>query len=322
MTYFFAKSFENINRNSLLLAVDVLFSDTDYVMVLGGVFTYTDVELVDFSEHKNMTLPKPANLPEAMHGSVAALVKDQVIACGGSGIRKCFIYDFALNKWDPTVSLDIDRWGAASFVFRDDWYILGGEFITEGSSPYLDTTIIYRNGNFETGQKLPSPAFYPCVVPVNGTHVFYAGGYEGPGGKSDAYLLEVAIWKWTRLDDMVYGRYQHSCGKAGSDIVVVGGCCSNLVKTTSEIFSLETMYWTSGPAIPQTPDGSLSNAAVAQFENTFFILGGLSGNTRLDSVFEFDAMNIVWKKRKEKLSTGKFDHAVVAIPNRLLHPGK
>ena len=112
---------------------------------------------------------------------------------------------------------------------------------------------------------------------------------------------------------MAYGREHLACGRVGDKIVVAGGCCSTGLRDTSEVLSLDAITWTSGPALP-TSDSFMWNSRALQLEDTFYLLGGKSGNGYLGSVFEFDAEALDWIKRDEYLMEARQGHAVVGVP--------
>ena len=120
-------------------------------------------------------------------------------------------------------------------------------------------------------------------------------------------------WTWTRIEDMLLGRSRHACGKVGNAIVVAGGYRT---KRTSEVLSLDSMTWTEGPQIPVS--GDFYGAAVYQRENTFYLIGGSSGVSFLDEVYEIDLANSVWVERPEKLNGKRDGHSAVAVPDGFL----
>ena len=166
------------------------------MLAIGGYPPLRDVEVIDFGGVQMPAPPKPADLPEDMDGLVAGTVGDQVIVCGGLNVDRCYSLDFAANEWKQTASLDRPRDGAASFVYQgDSMYILGGS-----GGGFLSTSVIFRDNSVYPAGDLPYPAYYPCVANVNETHVFFAGGASYGGDRSDAYLVEVASWKWSKVD--------------------------------------------------------------------------------------------------------------------------
>ena len=289
-------------------------------MVIGGYNNGNvyENEIVDFRATKNSTIPEIADLPRGMYGLVANLVGDKVIACGGYRTSSCYSYNFLLKRWAKTTSLDRERKGHVGFVSADgQWYISGGRDYSSSPDVYLDTTIIYKDGAFTAGQITPYPAYFPCTATVNETHIFYAGGYDGEKRRKDAYLLEVATWTWTSLEDMAIAREYHSCGKIDNDIVVVGGYAFEDAEKTSEIFNLETHSWRAGPGVP-TESGQFWLSQVYQLENTFYLMGGYDGHADIDAIFELDIESSTWKKREESLGRARGDHAVVAMPTSIL----
>ena len=267
-----------------------------------------DAEFVDFSPFESASLPKPANLSIPLVGNVANYVQGKVMTCGGFGNINCYIYDNTEDVWLTASSLDTVRSNAVGFVIGGLWYILGGK----DGSKCLDSTVVYNDGVFQVGQDIPYCTSYACSVLLNETHVFYAGGYYDASFRQDAYLLEVDGWKWTRLSNMRQARAGHSCGRVGHKLIVVGG--SDEAGATSEILSLDSLTWTSGPGAPPTPSGSIRGAAVYQEEETFYLLGGRAGNNEIATVYEFDHESFTWKERAERLVTAKSYHALVRIP--------
>lgn len=293
-------------------------------MAIGGIGANYDAEIVDLSEEKNVTLPKPGNLSLSLFGMVANVVDDQVLVCSGYQISNCYVYDFELNRWNETTSLDTQRYGAVSFVLDGSrWYILGGEDLSTGVARYLDTSVVYthahQGGTFEAGGKLPYTGAFGCVAAVNATHVFFAGGWDGRKYRRDAFLLEAAEWRWTRLPDMGVERANQACGRAGAGSIVVLGGSPLPAQATSEVLSLRTLEWTEGPALP-TGTGKLWGVSqVYQDERTFFVLGGKSGTDHLlNSVYEVDAETFELRLREERLAAERQDHAVVPVPKSVI----
>ena len=289
-------------------------------MVIGGSSNSRihEAEFVDFSHDGNAMLRQPSDLSYGMYGLVAGFVDDHVIACGGYKDSNCFLYNFRFNWWRQTVSMDTQRKGSVSFMNGDNtWYVMGGRDYSTIPNTYLNTTLVYNDGKFEQGQMMPYGAYFACSATVNETHIFFAGGHDEDRLRSDAYLLEVDSWTWTRLEDMAVAREYHSCGRAGRNIVVVGGYAANGAEGTSEIFNLDTMTWSAGPGVP-TSSRYYRAGQTFQLEDTFYLMGGFNGNTYLDTVFEFVPEFGIWTERKERMMTARDRFAVVPVPRRLL----
>ena len=142
-------------------------------MVLGGYHDLLEAQYVKFGGNTELTLPKPANLPETKQNIVATFVDGHVVACGGRGRRDCFSYDLEQNTWVKTASFDRERRGAMSFMSSEgEWHILGGHT----DDDYTKSTVIYKDGILRPGKDLLHSSWYHCVVKVNDTHVFMCGG--------------------------------------------------------------------------------------------------------------------------------------------------
>ena len=119
---------------------------------------------------------------------------------------------------------------------------------------------------------------------------------------------------------MAYGRSSHSCGKVGDNIVVVGGLRD--ASEFSEIFSLESLTWSTGPGVPAASGYFAGAPQVLQLEDTFYIIGGLDDYVATDAVYEFDPDSWTWKLSDERLTSARGYAGIIPIPNRLLTGGK
>ena len=116
---------------------------------------------------------------------------------------------------------------------------------------------------------------------------------------------------------MSLARSSHSCGRAGHYVFVVGGNPRDTSGKTSEIFSLDSLTWTTGPGVPPTANGELASSAVYQLEDTFYLFGGIA-DQEIDTIYELDIEYFTWKEREERMEKPRFYHALVPIPNRFL----
>ena len=77
-------------------------------MTIAGAGASNDIELLDLSSAVQ-TGPKPANYPINTYGLVCAHFRQQIWACGGVGVKACYIYVMGENIWYPSLDLDTDR---------------------------------------------------------------------------------------------------------------------------------------------------------------------------------------------------------------------
>ena len=143
-------------------------------------------------------------------------------------------------------------------------HIVGGQ-----DGPYrLSSTELYRNNTWHSSVDLPVPLGAHCLVKLNSTHVFLAGGFDGthepganpPGAYSGAsYILNRATGKAMRQGDMSIPRGKHACTLLGDQVWVAGGrgdrTSDSRALKSSEYFSLSTSSWLTGPVLPSVTAG-------------------------------------------------------------------
>ena len=146
-------------------------------MLLGGHPGSAGVEIVELGDSSISICPDPTNTEIHLDGPAATFINGQPMACGGYGNDKCFTYSFATKTWTNNVNLDRER-GMVMGVMVDDstWWIAGGE-------PLTDTTQVYDGSTMTTGPNLPQTLSMACLLKLNATHFFLAGG-KGNGGST------------------------------------------------------------------------------------------------------------------------------------------
>ena len=318
------------------------------VMVIGGVDlvakdSISDVEVVKLTE-ADFGCPKPNDYPIGplgVHSSVGAVIGDRVLVCGGFGYpdeatwnrletrtgyrSECHAYSFDTKVWSLSSSrLAIPRAQAASALLSNGlWMVVGGQ----GGDNAEVTSEILTEGVFVPGPSLPVTLVGHCMVNVNSSHVFVAGGRNF---LPNAYLVSSPDFEWMSLPDMDQGRSWHVCGMLDGtmEVVVSGGQTLSDYHTigfgdrgylkTTEIYSVEDGTWRMGPELPWSIDEA---ASVQIGSGTFLVLGGQGGEdgySILDKVYEFDKSSYEWVERRETLAKGRKSHTVIPLKGRLL----
>lgn len=269
----------NIMYNHLLFT-----AGTREVMVIGGwkgadsTSVAHVVPLGDGREEPNISCRVLPSLPEALHAMVAAAPfpgPGQVTACGGRSTafrdthrEACYTYTATDNEWTMApFSLSKKLAFAGSGLYNSTMMVLGG-IDGDTGMPISSTERMDSAGNtFTPGLPLPHATSRFCIVKLNSTHLFVAGGTSGgdtPGGGHylrKAHLLDIEEQKWTRLPDLDTERMDPACGVAGgSDIVVAGGVSDGGPTKTVEILDLEDVGdgWRPGPELPVPTDSAVS----------------------------------------------------------------
>jgi hypothetical protein len=120
--------------------------------------------------------------------------------------------------------------------------------------------------------------FGHCLVKINSSYAFLAGGQlPGNRGSEAAYLFSETKG-FVRQADMSTTRMSHSCGLiAGGLIIVAGGRIKNHDEAlnSTEIFNLSTSTWETGPALPLATSAA---AMISDNAGTFLIGGSTKGN--------------------------------------------
>ena len=133
-----------------------------------------------------------------------------------------------------------------------------------------------------------------------------------------AFCLTVPIL--SQVKGMRIGRDSHACGLVRNPdrIVAVGGDTNTEDyhdKTTSEIFFLESGSWAEGPGIPGR--NYHSDSVAVQYGDTFLLIGGnnvYDDERGVGNIYQFDARNFAWVKRKESLQLGRSNYAGFELP--------
>ena len=105
------------------------------------------------------------------------------------------------------------------------------------------------DGQVIPGPELPLRIMDHCLLRVNATHIFMAGGRtESYRQLNNAYLLDTNSGAWRRLPDMRQKRFDHACAKLPGHedkILVVGG--PKGTRERSEVLDLVSLEWGEGP---------------------------------------------------------------------------
>ena len=85
---------------------------------------------------------------------------------------------------------------------------------------------------------------------------------------------------------MLTGRFDHSCALLTNDTVLVSGGWngySSILKT-SEIFSISTGTWQSGPSLPK----AMHDAQMINVDDTVYHIGGMVDDGAISDIYRLD----------------------------------
>ena len=131
-------------------------------------------------------------------------------------------------------------------------YFLGGHNKVE----YHDTTEFWDGHSWQDHTPLPAKLSGHCLVKLNTTHLFLAGGRNEE--QSAASYLFSKETGWVRQANMINARSHFSCGLLREGLVVVaGGSVFNFeTQKKTEFFNVGDLTWSPGPDLPMTGSGS------------------------------------------------------------------
>ena len=256
------------------------------------------------------------DIPEDLEDAVGAFVDGKPIVCGGIFTANCYNYDFDSQEWESSSPMDAKIKGASSnMVDRSTWWVAGGSDLS-GS---LSTSVLYKNGSWSEGPRLPFATSNHCMVQVNSTHFLLLGG----DGQSEAWFMNWPDQKWTQTTNMAGGRTGAACGKAGGDKVVVGGG-GFFDDPRSEIFDTRTQTWSPLESVPGGGNIFMYFSDTVQVDDSFLVVGGYErpvGHLKdyTGRIYRFDLETLQWRLRTETLATPREGHVVISIPQGILN---
>jgi len=178
---------------------ETIFAGYERGMYISGYATDDfdpGTDVFDFNNNLNLrddcAIPP---FPRPNSGMVSAVHDGKVVACGGHQVDTCYTYDPSVNEWSDGPALAENRFSAASFVTGDGRFVISGGNNEGDGNIQTDTAYVLDPGASEfyvdEDLALPMPLFAHCMVSLNGTHVFLAGGRDQDGDTKRAFILNI-----------------------------------------------------------------------------------------------------------------------------------
>jgi len=288
-------------------------ADSD-VLVIGGFhqkIEIIEINIISSVEAIGTECDEVDDFPFEVMGSTAAFLGDRIVVCGGadygeSAITDCLQWTPAARSWtELDQNLPTPLRYPSSSVIDGKWFISGGSF---GPASFLrEETLIFENGIFTPGPRLPEGRNGHCQITLNDTHVFIAGG-----DVASTIVLDLPAQEWISLEDLPKAEaFFPACGlvntqEFGQEVVLAK-------EDFSYIFSLSDLEWKDGPTLPVYRD----NLSAAQLEDGFLAIGGWDDRPEtVDTVYKFDAEAYDWILMEDyALNVSRSHTSPVAIPD-------
>jgi uncharacterized repeat protein (TIGR01451 family) len=177
------------------------------------------------------------------------------------------VYDPATDSWSSAPPLPVALSGAAVAAHNGRLYVFGGQSASQDSrAAYaFDPT----TGQWSTLAPLPVPdATYARAVSA-GAYLYVAGGRPD---RTQLLRYDPAANTWTRLADLLTGRYGAAMVAAEGRLYVAGGRAMSSVLSSVERYDPESNVW---QALPPLLAASHADTAGAYVDGRLYVLGGV-----------------------------------------------
>merc|ERR1711892_725842 len=172
-------------------------------------------------------------------GYVGRLSPDGPLLCGGyhslAMQSSCYLLGRDGSWVTSSSQMTLERSWPAATELGDSWWVTGGY---DASGNVLSSTEVLTGNTWLNSTPLPTPLVGHCMVKINSSHVFIAGGQDRYNHPTAAtYLYSSTSGTFSPLPGMAMARSDHSCGILGTDVWVGGGLHGNTINSV-EVFSL------------------------------------------------------------------------------------
>ena len=219
-----------------------------------------------------------ASLPQLLQYFGSAVVNGKIYVMGGdtggSGDRATlYCYDPSSDTWTTLPSMPLGpRYGVRAAVLGGKIYAIGGTSIETGT--YLDRVEIYDPvaNSWSTGTPLPSARLEVAAGVIQGK-LYIAGGNDGTGLLTSAYVLDPVANTWNAIAPLGFGQ-NGSAVVVDNKLFIIGG--GGAGEAGVQAYDPVSNTWTSLAPLP-TGRHDLG-AAVDVVNRQIYTVGGWNGN--------------------------------------------
>ena len=244
------------------------------------------------------------NYPIGVEGLVATVLQGVPIFCAGAFVTDCYTYNPQSYGWEPAAPMVEPRFYAAGDVVLggSQWWITGGRNGNSNEETILDNTefVVEPQGDhlFNGVQALPMAMEHHCLISIDATRLFLAGGTTRVTDKdttqsNKTYIIDLANSEgWQELPDRPIDRSSMACFKVeteqnGPEIVLMSGTG----REPTDIFSLTSLTWRAGPNFPYVV---FWPTVVGPYKDSYLVMGGFSGSNSHDEIYWLNTTSDPW----------------------------
>lgn len=246
--------------------------------------------------------------------------------------------DLYPNQFREQGDAPVARFEAYGTVVGDKIVVMGGFDATFTPIPNIDV-FDSASRTWSTIQTTIPIAETHAGHAVDGSSIYFAGGYFGPLGSARAQPISNAVWRydtstdnWEQLADLPAGRGGGALVRVGRELHYFGGCLKDRVTNSGAHWMLQLgrtsggaddgARWTRRPAMP-SPRDHFSAVAV---DDMIYALGGEYGHdvhhaqSRL--THSFDTATGLWKRLADMpVAKSHFESATFAFGDKIIAAG-
>jgi N-acetylneuraminic acid mutarotase len=228
-------------------------------------------------------------LPSPTEGMLNTPRQDILIAGGDGGRssrsgKSTEIYSWEKNGWFEVSPMNYDHKGASSFIYKDQFFVVGGEHSKAIETLNLDELPLKWT-------KFLGELPYKCddhQTVVYQQSVIHIGGFQSGKGRSNVIselqLTSPCIMK--ELCQMPRPREYHGAEVFEDKVLILGGYCSG-IKTTDSVLEFDPKR-NECKEMPKLPS-ALTRMATVRWRDEVVVLGGVDKDDKvLNDVFMYN----------------------------------
>jgi N-acetylneuraminic acid mutarotase len=194
---------------------------------------------------------------------------------GYGGLRCEIVLDCGLNYWFEGADIPVSRFGAASALYNDNIYVIGGKTITT----VLNTVEIYHTSTdtWSVGVSIPTPRAYSSAIEYGGKIYVFGGRKQDGTIENTTAIFNIGTSTWTTGVPMPAKRERMGIVLWNNKIYLVGGQ-DGFTVDKKEIFRYDPVVdtWNTGLA---SMDITRNCLAATVYNGNIYAIGGFYTNT-------------------------------------------